>query len=50
LEWAYRLIKEPRRMWRRYLIGNVKFVTSIVREKMLLPPSDLLQRRMQVNH
>jgi len=50
LEWAYRLIKEPRRMWRRYLIGNVKFVASIVREKMLLPQSDLLQRRMQMNH
>jgi N-acetylglucosaminyldiphosphoundecaprenol N-acetyl-beta-D-mannosaminyltransferase len=25
LEWFYRLIKEPRRMWRRYLIGNVIF-------------------------
>ncbi len=29
LEWLYRLLKEPRRMWRRYIIGNVKFVWNI---------------------
>jgi len=34
MEWSYRLIKEPRRMWRRYLIGNVKFIGSMVMEKM----------------
>lgn len=50
LEWAYRLVKEPRRMWRRYLIGNIKFIASVVREKMLLPQPDLLQRHMQINH
>lgn len=33
LEWLYRLIKEPRRMWRRYLIGNVKFVWAILGER-----------------
>lgn len=33
LEWLYRLIKEPRRMWRRYIIGNAKFIRNIVREK-----------------
>jgi N-acetylglucosaminyldiphosphoundecaprenol N-acetyl-beta-D-mannosaminyltransferase len=33
LEWLYRLIKEPRRMWRRYLIGNAKFIWYVVREK-----------------
>lgn len=26
LEWLYRFIQEPRRMWKRYVIGNVKFV------------------------
>ena len=36
LEWFYRLIKNPKRMWRRYLIGNVKFVGTILREKFLL--------------
>ena len=35
LEWLYRLIKEPRRMWRRYLIGNVKFLWLILNEKFL---------------
>ena len=32
LEWFYRLIKEPRRMWRRYLIGNVLFLWNICKE------------------
>jgi len=32
LEWFYRLVKEPRRMWRRYLIGNVRFVWTILKE------------------
>lgn len=26
LEWAYRFAMEPRRLWRRYLIGNLKFL------------------------
>ena len=26
LEWLYRFIQEPRRMWKRYIIGNAKFV------------------------
>lgn len=34
LEWFYRLIKEPRRMWRRYLIGNTKFIYYILIEKL----------------
>ncbi|RQM32215.1 WecB/TagA/CpsF family glycosyltransferase [Rhodococcus ruber] len=25
-EWTYRLLKEPKRLWRRYLFGNVKFI------------------------
>lgn len=33
LEWLYRLIKEPRRMWRRYIIGNVKFLYYIYKER-----------------
>ena len=32
LEWLYRLIKEPRRMWRRYLIGNILFIWNIMKE------------------
>lgn len=33
MEWLYRLLREPRRMWRRYLIGNLLFVKEIVKEK-----------------
>jgi N-acetylglucosaminyldiphosphoundecaprenol N-acetyl-beta-D-mannosaminyltransferase len=32
LEWAWRLAQEPRRMWRRYLFGNVSFLRITVRE------------------
>lgn len=34
LEWLYRLLKEPRRMWRRYVLGNPLFVYYIVKEKL----------------
>ena len=34
LEWLFRLIMEPRRMWRRYVIGNTKFLCYIMKEKM----------------
>lgn len=33
-EWLYRLLKEPRRMWRRYVIGNARFLWLILKEKM----------------
>ena len=33
LEWLYRLVKEPKRMWRRYLIGNPLFIWNILKEK-----------------
>ena len=31
LEWAYRLVKEPRRLWRRYLRYNPRFVSAFGR-------------------
>lgn len=34
LEWLYRLLKEPRRMWRRYIIGNALFLWNIMKEKI----------------
>lgn len=34
LEWLYRLIKEPRRMWRRYIIGNTVFLWHMLGEKL----------------
>ncbi len=30
-EWLFRLVQEPRRLWRRYLILNVKFIFEIIR-------------------
>lgn len=36
LEWLYRLIKEPKRMWRRYIIGNALFIYNIIKEKWSL--------------
>lgn len=27
-EWAYRLIAEPRRLWKRYLFGNTRFLVA----------------------
>lgn len=33
LEWLYRLMKEPRRMWRRYIIGNALFLLNVAKEK-----------------
>lgn len=34
LEWAYRLAREPRRLWRRYLVGNVVFLRGVAREHL----------------
>lgn len=33
LEWLYRLLKEPKRMWRRYIIGNILFLINVLKEK-----------------
>jgi UDP-N-acetyl-D-mannosaminuronic acid transferase (WecB/TagA/CpsF family) len=32
LEWLYRLSREPRRLWRRYLIGNPRFLAAFARQ------------------
>jgi N-acetylglucosaminyldiphosphoundecaprenol N-acetyl-beta-D-mannosaminyltransferase len=32
LEWVYRLLSEPRRLWRRYLFGNSMFVLQAFRQ------------------
>ena len=31
LEWAYRLAQEPRRLWKRYLVGNIAFMGMTLR-------------------
>jgi N-acetylglucosaminyldiphosphoundecaprenol N-acetyl-beta-D-mannosaminyltransferase len=30
MEWGYRLMREPKRLWRRYLIGNLEFLFIIL--------------------
>jgi N-acetylglucosaminyldiphosphoundecaprenol N-acetyl-beta-D-mannosaminyltransferase len=32
LEWAYRLWREPRRLWRRYLLQDPAFLSIVVRD------------------
>ncbi len=31
LEWLFRLIQEPRKMWRRYLIGNLSYIKITIK-------------------
>ena len=35
LEWAYRLYLEPRRLWRRYLLTNSRFLYLMARQALL---------------
>lgn len=32
LEWLHRLLSEPRRLWKRYLVGNTVFVVRLMRQ------------------
>jgi N-acetylglucosaminyldiphosphoundecaprenol N-acetyl-beta-D-mannosaminyltransferase len=34
LEWTWRLMQEPGRMWRRYLVGNPLFLYRVYRQKL----------------
>lgn len=33
LEWLFRLFVEPKRLWRRYTLGNIRFIWQVVRLK-----------------
>ncbi|AXA34993.1 MAG: glycosyltransferase [Candidatus Hydrogenedentota bacterium] len=33
LEWLFRLVLEPRRLWRRYVIGNTVFIFRVLRAR-----------------
>jgi N-acetylglucosaminyldiphosphoundecaprenol N-acetyl-beta-D-mannosaminyltransferase len=35
MEWFYRFMQEPRRMWYRYLVGNSKFIWLVLKEKFI---------------
>jgi len=34
MEWVYRLIQEPGRLWKRYLIGNSVFLFRVTWERL----------------
>ena len=33
MEWFARLLQDPRRLWKRYLVTNLKFIWYVMREK-----------------
>jgi exopolysaccharide biosynthesis WecB/TagA/CpsF family protein len=34
MEWLFRLVREPRRLWRRYLVGNMTFLLRLLRFRL----------------
>lgn len=34
MEWVFRLVVEPRRLWRRYILGNPKFLWRVLRARL----------------
>lgn len=34
LEWLYRLYQEPKRLWKRYTLGNLEFIYRVFKEKI----------------
>lgn len=45
MEWFFRFLQEPKRMWRRYLIGNSKFIYLVLKEKWRKTPSSEVKPR-----
>lgn len=43
LEWLFRLAVEPRRLWRRYVVGNPRFVALMLRQWLTGRPAPLGQ-------
>lgn len=35
LEWLYRLMMQPRRLWKRYLVTNTKFIAGIAKQRVI---------------
>ncbi|GGU06972.1 WecB/TagA/CpsF family glycosyltransferase [Nocardioides albus] len=47
MEWAYRVLQEPRRLWRRYLVTNLAFLALLTKE--LVRPRPLYPRSAEPN-
>lgn len=43
VEWLFRLMREPRRLWRRYLIGNVTFLSRVFAARAGLPVAPVIR-------
>ena len=48
LEWLFRLMVEPRRLWKRYTVVNLKFLYLVARELFGRPDRDESQSRRQI--
>ena len=44
LEWSFRFLQEPGRLWRRYLVGNPQYVARVLRGA---PPLGLRKQKEQ---
>ncbi|MCB9771032.1 MAG: WecB/TagA/CpsF family glycosyltransferase [Candidatus Omnitrophica bacterium] len=42
LEWVFRLCCEPRRLWRRYLVGNMRFIFLIIKNEIFKKSSSVM--------
>ena len=42
LQWAHRLAQEPRRLWKRYLINNPRFIFKIAFQLLGLTKYELI--------
>ena len=45
LEWLFRLIIEPKRLWARYVIGNPQFVLLVLRQKFGLVTKGTIENK-----
>jgi len=50
MEWFFRLAMEPRRLWRRYLVGNTEFILLVLRQWMRERLRDARRRRREAEH
>lgn len=45
LEWLYRLLREPQRLWKRYIIYGPLFIFLVLKQKIAVNNGDPLNRR-----
>jgi N-acetylglucosaminyldiphosphoundecaprenol N-acetyl-beta-D-mannosaminyltransferase len=48
LEWLYRLIQEPRRLWKRYLVTNTLFMWYLLLEQLGLKRFEAFQEEKKM--